>query len=178
MEKSERTFWPTQNGHSALLTRFFWETNDRIERKRVLYFKICIYRTKEKSRYKLSNEMLVTSTVLIRVKCQCFNPLRDRIFYNFFFLILCCSKSPFIQHMSAEHLLCRELELTSEHLCDPPCHGKGFKAPGSAADVFFMWNSPEKMNSWWSSTARRIKKQEKTEKKVYKTKRSDEGKSV
>ena len=81
--------------------------------------------------------MLVTSTVLIRVKRQYFNPLRRQNFYNFFKKIVCCSKNPFIQHMSAEHLLCRELELTFEHLCEPPCHGKGFKAPGSAADVFF-----------------------------------------
>ena len=153
------------------------ETNDRIKRKIVLYFKISIYRTKEKSRYKLSNEMLVTSTVLIRVKCQCFNPLRRQNFYNLK-KKLCCSKNPFIQHMSAEYLLCRELELTFEHLCEPPCHGKGVKAPGSAADISFTWNSPEKMNSWWSSTARRIKKQEKMEKKVYKKKRRDEGKSV
>ena len=83
MEESEWTFWPTQYYHSALLTQFFWETNDIIKRKIVLYFKISIYRTKEKSRYKLSSEMLVISTVLIRVKCQCFNPLRRQNFYNF-----------------------------------------------------------------------------------------------
>ena len=178
MEESEWTFWPTQYYHSALLTQFFWETNDIIKRKIVLYFKISIYRTKEKSRYKLSSEMLVISTVLIRVKCQFFNPLRRQNFYNFWKKFLCCSKNPFIQHMSAKHLLCRELELTFEHLCESPWHGKEFKAPGSAADIFFTWNSPENINSWWSSTARRIKKQEKMEKKVYKKKRSDEGKSV